>query len=261
MSLDSESDGTPSESCATCRGAGFLRYDVLPGDPQFGQIVPCPACGPERERQRLARVAERISAGCGLEERQRSLSFEGFERYSGNVRVLEAAREFAERGIEAGQWLLIRGKETGTGKTHLLCAIANRAIKRGVPTIYAYTTDLLDHLRAGYGRQGDGENDEQGDFEDRWERVKRVQVLLLDDLGVQVNSAWVRERMEALLDARLRAGLATAITTNLSDQELIRISPRVFDRLDRYAPGVVVEMRAIKYRLWKRQQGTGRSAD
>ncbi len=110
--------------------------------------------------------------------------------------------------------------------------------------------ELLDHLRAGYRKQDDAEN--LGDFAERWERVKSVQLLLLDDLGVQVNSPWVREHIDSLIDARYRAGRPTAITTNLSDKELTAMCPRAFDRLDRHEPAAVVEMLAIKYRVWKR---------
>jgi DNA replication protein DnaC len=223
----------------------------------FGKLVACPICGPKRQAEYQARAAERISRECGLGERQRLLTFEGFERYEGNERAMEAARRFADGGIEQGAWLVIQGKETGTGKTHLLAAIANVAIKRGVPTLYTYTTELLDHLRAGY-RHEDSEGDDTGGFEERWGRVKAVRLLLIDDFGVQVEKPWVRERFEALFDARLREGLPTAITTNLVGDDWMRLSDRIRDRFDRYEPAAVVRMQALKYRVWKRQAEAGR---
>ncbi len=256
-SRNSESDEGPAEPiCERCRGAGFLRVDVDRDHPDFGKgkVVRCPACSEEREKRRLARVAERISADCGLDARQRGWSFENFEVYPGNEKAYEAAKGFAARGVDMGGWLVIRGGTTGTGKTHLLCAIANVVMSRGIPTLYAYTTDLLDHLRAGYRRKAEAEDDELGDFDERFERAKGVQLLLLDDFGVQVNTAWARERMEALIDARYRAGLPLVMTTNLDNKALQAISGRILDRLDRQEPARVVEMRAIKYRLWKRQQ-------
>lgn len=256
LSSRSETPSQEDDPCPTCKGAGFLRYDVPPGDPRFGRITPCPTCGPERERARLARVAARISAECGLEPELRTRTFDSFEPYPGNEKALDAARRFVDHGIDLGAWLVIRGTETGTGKTHLLAAIANAAIARGIPTFYSYTTDLLDHLRQGYRRTADPDPDEEdlGGFDERWERVKTVRLLLLDDLGVQVTSPWVRERMDALFDARYRASRPTVITTNLSPAELAAISHRIFDRINRHEPAAIVEMRAIKYRLWKRHQ-------
>lgn len=239
-------------ACATCHDAGYLRYDVPHNHPSFGKLLACPICGPKRQEEYIARLAERISAECGLDLKQRGVTFESFARYPGNERALDAARDFAGAGLDRGAWLVIQASETGVGKTHLLAAIANAAIARGVPTVYSYTTDLLDHLRAGYRKKADEES-ELGDFDERWERLKRIRLLLLDDFGVQVNTAWATERMEALIDARYRAGLPLAITTNLADGDWLKLSARIRDRFDRYVPADVVQMRAVKYRTWKRQ--------
>lgn len=246
---------TDEPACPTCRDAGYLRYDVPPDHPNFGKLVACPICGPTRQREYQARVAEQISRECGLGDLQRHMTFETFEAYPGNEAVLEESTRFAREGIDAGAWLVIQGKETGTGKTHLLAAIANAAIARGVPTFYAYTTELLDHLRAGYRRTDgdDGEEAAAGDFQERWNRIKSVRLLLVDDFGVEVHKPWVRERFEALFDARLRDGLPTAVTTNLTGPDWLRLSDRIRDRFDRYEPAAVLEMRAMKYRFWKRQ--------
>lgn len=255
-SADSQSGATETEgpACSTCKDAGYLRYDVPHTHPNFGKLIACPTCGEARQAEYLSRVAERISAECGLDPKQRALSFENFRRYAGNEKALAAAQYLAGEGVDKGAWLIIQGRETGTGKTHLLAAIANAAISRGIPTIYSYTTDLLDHLRAGYRKKQGEEGDELGDFDERWERLKHVKLLLLDDFGVQVNTPWATERMEALIDARYRAGLPMAITTNLVDQEWAKLSPRIRDRFERYSPADVVQMRAIKYRIWKQQQ-------
>lgn len=180
------------------------------------------------------------------------MGFDNFEVYPGNDRLFEAAKRFAEEGIDRGAWLVIQGKTTGTGKSHLLASIANAAIARGVPTFYGYTTEVLDHLREGYRRGSDEE--EGGDFETRFNRLKRVRLLLLDDFGVQVNTDWAVERMLALFEARDTDGLPTAITTNLGEAEFQRISDRLLDRLQRHVPGITVENRAIKYRDFKEQE-------
>ncbi len=258
-SSEQSSGMVPSEgpACSVCRDAGFVRLDRPVDHPEFGTIAPCPVCGEHRRQAHLAKLAERLSGECGLEERQRAMSFESFERYVGNEKAFEAARRFADRGIERGQWLLIQGHTTGTGKTHLLAAIANDAIARGIPTFYSYTTELLDHLRKGYRARPDSEEAEAGDFDDRFERVKRIRLLLLDDFGVQVNTPWAEERVLALLDARLRAGLPTAITSNLKVADFARLPDRIVDRISRYEPREIVEMLAIKYRLYKKQHPSG----
>ena len=254
MDWNSETPSDDEPACSTCRDAGYVRYDVPYDHEDFGKVMPCPSCGPRRRQEHLARLARRISEHAGLGERQRSLTLDNFEPYPGNEAALDAARRFVARGIDQGAWLVIQGRETGTGKTHLLAGIANAAIARGIPTLYSYVTELLDHLRAGYSRRDEPEPADLGDFEERWNRVKGIRLLLLDDFGVQVDRPWVRERFESLFDARLRDGLPTAITTNLVGDDWLRLSDRIRDRFDRYEPAAVVEVRAIKYRIWKRHQ-------
>lgn len=53
-----------------------------------------------------------------------------------------------------------------------------------------------------------------------WERARRARLLVLDDLGAERPTDWARERLEALLDARLRSGGVTVATSNLRIGEL-----------------------------------------
>jgi DNA replication protein DnaC len=48
-------------------------------------------------------------------------------------------------------WLVISGP-SGTGKTHLAAAIANRLIAGGRPAKFVSVPDLLDHMRATFDR-------------------------------------------------------------------------------------------------------------
>ena len=53
-------DAVPRETyaCPVCKDAGWLRYDVLPDHPKFGEIVEC-ACGLVQRRriERMNRAA------------------------------------------------------------------------------------------------------------------------------------------------------------------------------------------------------------
>ena len=93
----------------------------LVGDPNFGQALPCPSCiDPSQQVYRLARYTN-LPASMGL-------GFDDFKRSAGVESVWQAAVRFAKnpRGI-----LTLYGPN-GTGKTHLLVAIGNELLSRGV---------------------------------------------------------------------------------------------------------------------------------
>ena len=119
-------------------------------------------------------------------------------------RAYEFARRFAE---EPSNWLVFTGGY-GTGKTHLAAAIANERQRRGDRVLFVSVPDLLDYLRAAFSP------DSRVPYARRFEEVKRVPFLVLDDLGTESATPWAREKLYQLLNYRYMAGLPTVITTS-----------------------------------------------
>ncbi len=117
-------------------------------------------------------------------------------------------------------WLLLQGKN-GCGKTHLAAAIANFAVEVGVPTLFITVPDLLDSLRFAY-------QDPEETFEERFEKIRRSNLLVLDDFGTQNATAWAQEKLFQILNYRYVNRLPTVVTTNLS---LNQIEDRIQSRL------------------------------
>lgn len=215
----------------------------------FQRVVRCEACRVEYDRALLSEWALRISADCGLDDGMRTVSFDGFRTYRGNEMALEMSRQFLSDAAGAGRWLVLAG-DTGRGKTHLLASIGNGALAAGIPTVYAFVPDLLDWLRDGYDREKRGDG---GDYSERMDLMKRVPLLLLDDVGTESVNPWVREKFDSLFDARYRRRLSTAMSTNLSLSEIGLRYPRVQSRIERF-PAVVVQMECAAYHVWRKQQ-------
>ena len=116
--------------------------------------------------------------------------------------ALTAATEFAEN--PAG-WLALAGP-SGSGKTRLAVAIANRCIERGQPTFFIVVADLLDHLRATFAP------DNPVSYDELFDQVRGVPVLVLDDLGTQSATPWAREKLLQVFNHRFNAALPTVIT-------------------------------------------------
>lgn len=248
LGVDASSSASTTEDgagpvCARCGGVGYFRLDRPVGDREFAQLVSCPACAQERTTTKETARMEQLSRGCGLSEAMRACNFNTFRVYEGNGPAFREATRFADTGVDERRWLILQGP-CGVGKTHLLAAIANKLLVAGKAVVYAYVPDLLDTLRQGYARQERG-GDDQGAFNERFDRVRGADVLLLDDLGAQVNSPWVVEKLESLIDYRDRERLPMAITTNMA-RPLANISERVGSRFERYYPQSTIVLEGVR---------------
>ncbi|GAB4463216.1 MAG: hypothetical protein Kow0070_23410 [Anaerolineales bacterium] len=214
--------------CPHCGGIGFLRVDVPVGHERFGKLEPCVCRASEITKNARQRLYELSNL-----ERLSHLTFENFN-VQGNPKakhaitqvekdsLMEAKRACEEFAKELSGWLLLEGTY-GSGKTHLAAAIANEAVNRNTPTLFITPSDLLDRLRAGYGSSDEG-------FEERFEEIRNVSLLVIDDFGTQNATSWGQEKLFQLLNYRYINRLPTVITTNLILDEIeSRIRSRLMD--------------------------------
>ncbi len=132
--------------------------------------------------------------------------------------VFRAAQEFAQR---PEGWLLFTGPY-GCGKTHLAAAIGNQRTAERQPVVFIVVPDLLDHLRATFSPQS------TVSYDKLWVQIRRVPLLILDDLGTESATAWAREKLYQLFNYRYNARLPTVITTA---QPIDEVDPRIRARL------------------------------
>ena len=131
---------------------------------------------------------------------------------------LKAAHTFSER---PKGWLVFMGGY-GSGKTHLAAAIANYRASLGAPPLFVMVPDLLDHLRATFSPNSSVA------FDRRFDEIRTAPLLVLDDLGTQSMTPWVKEKLYQLFNYRYNAELPTVITTADSLDEM---DPRIRSRL------------------------------
>ena len=121
-------------------------------------------------------------------------------------------------------WLVLMG-ENGVGKTHLAASIAHTTQSNGHKVLFLVVPDLLDHLRYTFRPDSDVTYDEL------FEEIKRVDMLVLDDLGAHGTTSWAKEKLYQIINYRYVARLPLVVTTNLSLDELERSEPRIASRL------------------------------
>jgi DNA replication protein DnaC len=215
-----ERPGDPN--CPVCGGIGFVRKDVPVGHPDFGRVDICPC----RQKEVMQMTFQRLYRLSNLEA-FRGMTFDRFDTVGlvgmteEQIRSLGTARGAAEYFAQhLDGWLLLHGSY-GVGKTHLAAAIANFAVGVGVSTLLLTIPDLLDWLRFSYGS-------EDANFETRFEEIRNIRLLVLDDLGTQNATPWAEEKLYQIFNHRYINRLPTVITTN---QPLDEIEGRIQSRL------------------------------
>jgi DNA replication protein DnaC len=213
-----------SDVCPICGGVGFVRKDVPVGDPEFGKLILCVCKQDEQNRH----AQERLLRMSNLEAFS-SMTFHSFsvqgrlglgdEQIQSLQYALSQAQQFAAapRG-----WLVLMGTY-GCGKTHLAAAVANTCVEYGMHTLFLTVPDLLDWLRYSY-------DSTDTSFEQRFEEIRNVGLLVLDDLGAQNATKWAAEKLFQIIDYRYSRKLPMVVTTNLSFDDLDdRIRSRLQD--------------------------------
>jgi DNA replication protein DnaC len=150
-------------------------------------------------------------------------------------KAFRAARAFAER---PSGWLVLTGPY-GCGKTHLAAAVANYQSDMGHSPLFVVVPDLLDHLRATFNPNSTVSLDR------RFEEVRTSQLLILDDLGSQSMTPWVREKLYQLFNYRYTAELPTVITTSDHRDEM---DPRLRSRIEDNRISAIYSIIAPAYR-------------
>lgn len=180
----------PTE-CPVCKGAGFVHprdgIAIL-----YDRVIPCTAPGC------LIDTIHR-----GQPAPLRAQTFENFKEVPGTEKALKYAKELA---YATGDfiWLLIYGAP-GNGKTHLCNAIIKESRAKGVNTRMVLAADLFATLREGI-------KDNKSDTLLR--QYKEVELLAIDDYGVEYGSDWEASRFDELMTARYGWCRPTILITN-----------------------------------------------
>lgn len=218
--------------CVSCHQPREHRI-TAPGD-FYGVIVPC-VC-PCIQRQRKA-DSERLKAQekdmrvqslmqLGFPERDRATY--GFELDdSPESKISVAMRKYAdnfEKYRKGGTGLLLYG-DYGTGKTFYAGCIVNALIQQGRPAMLTNLSRLVNQIQA-------RDMKSRQDFIDE---LSELELIALDDFGVERDTEYMSEQVELLIDQFYRAKIPMIVTSNhspkwmLQDKDIRR--GRMYDRI------------------------------
>jgi len=211
-----------------------IRGQQAPAPEKAGGGVNCEICGDtgiacSGDAARVCdcqRHTGKLKLQAGIAPELRDYSFEGFriDYYDGQHReralaALHGARDFARNCIQGRQTqgIMFTG-DVGAGKTYLAAAIANELLGRGIQAQFLVVPDFLDDLRAALLHTA--ADSHEADDVALLRSVRRVAVLVLDDLGAHNYTEWTCNKLYSLLNYRLNYLLPVIITTNLKMSEL-----------------------------------------
>lgn len=213
--------------CEICHGKGFVPVDPNEDPPHTFRECIC------RRRAIQQRRLDQLMAQTGLTAAQlQKWSFDTFSPQdaltdaAGKAQLAHIKDACQAYAADPKGWLLLCGAY-GCGKTHLAYAIIGAAY-RAQRSVYACSVpDLLDTLR-----QGIDSPDRNDNLAQRFDAVRKSNVLLLDDLGAENLTPWAAEKLYQIIDYRYRLYLPLVVTTNVNVYDAKnRIEPRVLSRL------------------------------
>lgn len=133
---------------------------------------------------------------------------------AGRQEAFAAAINFIDKYDPNGKFVpgLYLAGDFGVGKTYLLGAIANELYAQGVKSMMVHFPSFANDIKKGIRDNSVG---------DRVDRVKDTQILMIDDIGADSMSAWMRDEIfGVILQYRMQENLPTFFTSNFSMKEL-----------------------------------------
>ena len=129
------------------------------------------------------------------------------------LKVLQLVTGFLHDYNETGKGkgIYVYGK-FGVGKTFMLAAIANELAAKDHPSILVYVPEFVRELKNAIHDQS---------LEEKLDMVKSTPILMLDDIGAESMSSWVRDEvLGAILQHRMSQQLPTFFSSNFDPDEL-----------------------------------------
>ena len=207
-----------SPICPTCSGLGYVGSTMcdclaeLCRQEQKKELTFLSAGRESFDQFRLDYYSDRVDARLGFSPRSvMEKTYQNCRRY---------ALGFT---MKAGN-LLFSGN-TGLGKTFLSACIARSVADQGFSVVYESAGHLFSAL-------------EKARFENNEEnrraaaKYRECDLLILDDLGTELPGQFVTAALYSLVNDRLLENKPTIISTNLSEEELVRrYHPQIASRL------------------------------
>ncbi|MFD0896164.1 primosomal protein DnaI [Loigolactobacillus binensis] len=164
----------------------------------------------DEARALQARVRS-ISMPKNIREARLSQFYQDDDRFAALDAVTLFLDDYAKAPHKFHQGLYLYGN-FGVGKTYLLGALAHELAVRGFQTTLVHFPTFAVEMKNAIG---------QNDLTPKLEAIKRSRVLMIDDIGADSMSSWIRDDvLGVILQYRMQEELATFFSSNFSMAQL-----------------------------------------
>lgn len=144
--------------------------------------------------------------------------------------ILAQCHSFISNFADSHENILFCGN-TGVGKTFLTNCIAKELLDAAYTVIYLTAFQLVDILE----NNTFGTNAEDDTSENMFDYILDCDLLIIDDLGTELNNSFVTSQLFLCINERLLRKKSTIISTNMSVEKLQKeYSERIFSRIVSY---------------------------
>lgn len=235
-----------SGDCPICKGTGWELYQATVydyGEPTTVDMVKkCPRCsGTIRLKDRTGVPEEYYEADLY------KFNFEAYDVDLAKLKKLawSMLNQF-KTWQNQGKGIYLWSKTPGSGKTFLSCCIAKSImLKHDLQMRFITAPDYINLV-------GDSYKKERGEL-DSSAIYRECPLLVLDDIGTQVDKDWQKQEMFRLINQRMSSGLVTIYTSNMSVENL-NVDDRTKDRIIKTSVVIQMPEESIRRKKAKSEQ-------
>lgn len=210
------------DACATCSGLigcqnvqkGHRSVEEPSPDKQDELVFRLKKCELLKSYERQQGIGERIKSHF-IPEHILNATFDDIEPDPPRMAAIAGAVKFCSEFVpkETVQGLYLYGP-MGVGKSLFAGAIARELAKCEVDVLMVYVPDFIEEVKDAIGSKES--------VAKKLDALRTVPVLILDDIGAESMSGWVRDEVIGPVLQRRMERLPTIYTSNLTIQELFK---------------------------------------
>lgn len=203
------------EHCLNCPGLQACNNQItgfayLPKINQNGLEFQYKACRYEEKYRKKTKYLDNVYLFDVPSEIKEASMKDIYMKDKNRFKVIEWLDNFIDNYEKCGKGLYLYGS-FGCGKTYLIAAMFNELAKRDIKSAIIFWPEFLRDLKASFNTN----------YNSKVNYIKKVPLLLIDDIGAESVTAWGRDEILCpIVQYRMQEKLPTFFTSNLDIKSL-----------------------------------------